>query len=85
MSEATPEDRIAYSQMHKVFELIVSMNAEEVEGGDKNESKTNSKINKFKIDVREEKLQNVGDKTFSTKWQLTHLLTSSITLTFGNV
>lgn len=53
LSEATPEDRIAYSQMHKAFELIASMNAEEVEGGDKNESKTNSKINKFKIDVRE--------------------------------
>lgn len=40
LSEATPEDRIAYSQMHKVFELILSMNAEEAEGGDKNDSKT---------------------------------------------
>ena len=29
LSEATPEDRIAYSQMHLVFELIASMNAEE--------------------------------------------------------
>ena len=37
LSEATPEDRIAYSQMHKVFELIASMNAEE---SDKNEIKT---------------------------------------------
>ena len=25
LSETTPEDRIAYSQMHKVFELIASM------------------------------------------------------------
>ena len=29
LSEATPEDKIAYSQMHLVFELIASMNAEE--------------------------------------------------------
>jgi hypothetical protein len=27
LSEATPEDRIAYSQMHKVFELIAQMEA----------------------------------------------------------
>ena len=40
LSEATPEDRIAYSQMHKVFELITSMNTEEVKEGDKNDSKT---------------------------------------------
>ena len=40
LSETTPEDRIAYSQMHKVFELIASMNAEESEGNDKNGSKT---------------------------------------------
>ena len=26
LSEATPEDKIAYSQMHRVFELIASMN-----------------------------------------------------------
>lgn len=26
LSEATPEDKIAYTQMHKVFELIASMN-----------------------------------------------------------
>ena len=37
LSEVTPEDKIAYSQMHKVFELIASMNIEEV---DKNGSKT---------------------------------------------
>ena len=29
LSEASPEDRIAYSQMHLVFELIASMNAAE--------------------------------------------------------
>ncbi len=40
LSEATPEDRIAYTQMHKVFKLIASMNAEEAEGGDKNDLKT---------------------------------------------
>jgi hypothetical protein len=37
LSESTPEDKIAYSQMHKVFELIASMNEEET---DKNEYKT---------------------------------------------
>lgn len=40
LSGTTPEDRLAYSQMHKVFELIASMNAEESEGKDKNDSKT---------------------------------------------
>lgn len=39
LSETTPEDRIAYSQMHKVFELITSMNAEEEEEADKNDAK----------------------------------------------
>ena len=39
LSEATPEDKIAYSQMHKVFELITSMNAEEEEEADKNNAK----------------------------------------------
>lgn len=38
--ETTPEDRIAYSQMHKVFELIASMNTEDTEGSDKNDTKT---------------------------------------------
>ena len=37
LSESTPEDKIAYSQMNKVFELIASMNEEET---DKNEHKT---------------------------------------------
>ena len=40
LSETTPEDRIAYSQMHKVFELIASMNTEDTEGSDKNDTKT---------------------------------------------
>ena len=40
LNEATPEDRIAYTQMHKVFELIASINAEETDEGDKNDSKT---------------------------------------------
>ena len=35
--ESTPEDKIAYSQMHLVFKLIVSMEEEET---DKNGSKT---------------------------------------------
>lgn len=39
LSEKTPEDRIAYSQMHKVFELIASMNVNESEEGDINDSK----------------------------------------------
>lgn len=29
LSEATPEDKIAYTQMHRVFELIASMNEDE--------------------------------------------------------
>jgi len=37
LSEATPEDKIAYSQMHLVFELIASMN---VDDSVKNDSKT---------------------------------------------
>ncbi|WP_081832126.1 RloB family protein [Prevotella sp. P6B1] len=40
LSEETPEDRIAYSQMHKVFELIASMNVDESEKGNISESKT---------------------------------------------
>lgn len=36
LSEATPEDKLAYSQMHRVFELIASM---EAENADKNDSK----------------------------------------------
>ena len=40
LSEETPEDRIAYSQMHRVFELIASMNVNGSEEGDINDSKT---------------------------------------------
>ena len=31
LSEVTPEDKIAFSQMHLVFELIASMNEEETD------------------------------------------------------
>jgi len=37
LSEVSPEDKIAYSQMHLVFELIASMDEDEA---DKNEQKT---------------------------------------------
>ena len=37
LSGASPEDKIAYSQMHLVFKLIASMEEEE---SDKNDSKT---------------------------------------------
>ena len=40
LSEASPEDKIAYSQMHLVFELIKSMDEEEA---DKNEQKTENR------------------------------------------
>ena len=40
LSEASPEDRIAYSQMHLVFKLIKSMDEEEA---DKNEQKTKNR------------------------------------------
>ena len=40
LSEASPEDRIAYSQMHLVFELIKSMDEEEA---DKNEQKAENR------------------------------------------
>ena len=40
LSEATPEDKIAYSQMHLVFELIASMDAE---GSDKTTIKTENR------------------------------------------
>ena len=42
LSEATPEDKLAYSQMHRVFELIASMEAEDA---DKNDSKS-EKLNR---------------------------------------
>ena len=40
LSKASPEDRIAYSQMHLVFKLIKSMDEEEA---DKNEQKTENR------------------------------------------
>ena len=40
LSEASPEDRIAYSQMHLVFKLIKSMDEEEA---DKNEQKAENR------------------------------------------
>ena len=40
LSDASPEDKIAYSQMHLVFELIASMN---VEGSDKTTIKTENR------------------------------------------
>lgn len=40
LSEASPEDKMAYSQMHLVFELIKSMDEEEA---DKNEQKTGNR------------------------------------------
>ena len=41
LSEASPEDRIAYSQMHLVFELIASMDEEERDKNDKKAEKQN--------------------------------------------
>ena len=46
ISETSPEDRIAYSQMHLVFELIASMDAEEP---NKNELKTENRNRNTKI------------------------------------
>lgn len=44
ISEATPEDKRAYSQMHLVFELIESMNAEETNINDSKTGKRNRNI-----------------------------------------
>ena len=41
LSEATPYDRIAYSQMHIVFELIASIEAEESESTEQKHEKQN--------------------------------------------
>jgi len=41
LSEASPEDRIAYSQMHLVFELIKSMDEEEADKNDQKAKKQN--------------------------------------------
>ena len=37
MSEVMPEDKIAYSRMYKVFELIASMKTEETDESGKND------------------------------------------------
>ncbi len=50
LSKATPEDQIAYSQMHLVFELIASMETEAVdENGSKTEKQNRSKENRRQI------------------------------------
>ena len=49
LSEATPEDKLAYSQMHRVFELIASMEAEDAY---KNDSKS-EKLNRNKENRRQ--------------------------------
>ena len=41
LSEASPEDKIAYSQMHLVFKLIASMNKEETDINDQKAGKRN--------------------------------------------
>ena len=60
LSESTPEDKIAYSQMHKVFELIASMNEEDT---DKDEHKT-EKQNRDK-DNRRQIINFIADNGIS--------------------
>lgn len=50
LSEATPEDRIAYSQVHRVFELISSINGT---NQDKNNEKTENEI---RISVKQQEI-----------------------------
>ncbi len=60
LSEASPEDKIAYSQMHLVFKLIKSMDEEEA---DKNEQKTeNQNRNK---ENRRQIIDFIADKEIS--------------------
>lgn len=56
-----PEDRIAYCQKHKVFELIASMNAKE---GDKKDSKTVSKAIGLKVSRPRDYQQLVDEGIF---------------------
>ena len=50
LSEASPEDKMAYSQMHLVFELIASMNEEEADkNGQKTENGNRKKENRRQI------------------------------------
>lgn len=52
LSETTPEDRIAYSQVHRVFELIASIN-------DTNQDKNNEKSeNKIRIGDKQNEIIN---------------------------
>lgn len=60
LSEASPEDKIAYSQMHLVFELIASMNEEET---DEIESKT-EKRNRNDV-IRRQIINFIADKEIS--------------------
>ncbi len=60
LSEASPEDKIAYSQMHLVFELIASMNEEET---DEIESKT-EKRNRNNV-IRRQITDFIADKEIS--------------------
>ena len=50
LSEATPEDRIAYSQVHRVFELIASIN-------ETNQNKNNEKSeNEIRINAKQQEI-----------------------------
>ena len=60
LSEATPEDRIAYSQVHRVFELIASMNEDE---GDKNAQ--NPQNTNRNLEIRRQILDFIADKEIS--------------------
>lgn len=60
MSEASPEDKIAYSQMHRLFELIASMDEDE---GNKIYSKSqNANRN---LDIRRQIIDFIADKSIS--------------------
>ncbi|MBQ0063125.1 MAG: RloB domain-containing protein [Prevotella sp.] len=60
LSEVTPEDKIAYSQMHKVFELIASMNED-----DSNENVQKTEISNRNIEIRRQILQFIADSGIS--------------------
>lgn len=60
LSEATPEDRIAYSLVHQVFELIASMNDDEK---DKNVQKSQNTNRNHKI--RRQIVDFIADKEIS--------------------
>lgn len=60
LSEATPEDMIAYSQMHHVFELIASMNEDEGYKNAQNPQNTNRNL-----EIRRQILDFIADKEIS--------------------